>query len=56
LLLQQLIEEIWILRSAAAVACLEAALCLKDLRVCEGLRTQLDLGLLQLLPLLHDAL
>jgi hypothetical protein len=36
--------------------CLKAALCLEDLRVCKGLRTQLDLGLLHLLPLLHDAL
>jgi hypothetical protein len=36
--------------------CLEDALCLEDLRVCKGLRTQLDLDLLQLLPLLQDAL
>jgi hypothetical protein len=36
--------------------CLEAALCLEDLQVYKGLRTQVDLSLLKLLPLLHDAL
>ena len=35
---------------------LEALLCLDDLRVRNGLRSQLDLNLLQLLPLAHDAL
>lgn len=35
---------------------LEAFLRLDDLRVCDGLRTQLDLDLLQLLPLPREAL
>jgi hypothetical protein len=59
LLQQQLIEEIWISSLAAAVARSLAAAsklqCLQDLQVCKGLHTQLDLSLLQLLPLLHDA-
>lgn len=35
---------------------LEALLRLNDLRVCDGLRSQLNLDLLQLLSLAHDAL
>lgn len=36
--------------------CLETALCLDDLGVHEGLHAQLNLDLLQLFPLLRDAL